>query len=986
MKTWDQKHTPTSNDRHNSVLWQLVLLRRTDVHMWFSYITLSVQTVAIVVFALAVSSSANAVNITVTSTAQSPGKTGDCTLGEAIRAANTDARVDACPAGSGADIITLPTGTYALDRADNNADGPNGLPSITSNITINGPGAATTDIETSVDPDNELRIFHIASTGTLTLNGLTISDSVLVDFDGGGIFNRGTLNITNSRIVGIENAVIGGGIFNSGGTVNVTNSVIRNTRAGAGGGIFNADGTIKITNSTIGPAIFAYGAGGAGVFNSGGTMDIIDSTIFNNEAEGGRGGGIFNERNGTVNIANSTISNTASDRGGGIFNDIGTISITNTTIANNNSVSLENVGAGIFNTNGTVSLLNSILADNTDGDGESSDCSGSVTSLGNNLIGDTAGCTITPLASDITGEDAGLGNLTDSAMPGKGHFPPLPTSLAIDAGNDAFCPRIDQRGQARICACDIGAVEFQPQRILSVPANDNSVLIQRITEANMEPSYDVINLEGDTYTLNAKADDTEGLNGLPSIKSKICIRSTGTSTTTIRRDPAPNTPAFRILHIAPQGALTLERLTIRGGLAADTTDVSVTGGGILNTGALTLLDSVVRNNRALFNGGGIENSARAILTRSTVRDNVADTFGGGVNNFVSATSTGMLSLTDTTVSGNDASDGGGIENSAKAVVMRSTISGNTTDGRGGGIANAGDKTELTLLNSTISTNMASSGGGIANFGAATLTSNNVTITKNTASEGTSGFLNEMGSTVNISNTIIAQNTGSDCEGSFNTPDRPGFNLVQNTSNCTIAGARNISGVDPLLDPLGLRNNGGPTQTQLLLSNSPAIDTGNSAAPGTVSGACEPLDQRGFSRPVDGDGRDGARCDIGAVEFGMRIVNNSFPEPTRTSPIPSANTSGCPSGFVGKLSFTASFTNTSSSPLRNLVVEVKELTNGNLLQDPGGGLGGTGARLAVPRAGGFSNGVLERNESVDVPFVICLRNRDRFDFFVDVLGQ
>ena len=93
-------------------------------------------------------------------------------------------------------------------------------------------------------------------------------------------------------------------------------------------------------------------------------------------------------------------------------------------------------------------------------------CSGSVTSLGNNLIGDPTGCTITLQASDLTG-DPGLGDFTDNGTPGNGHFPLLSTSQAIDAGNDAVCPRRDQLGQRRVniprvgtSRCDIGAIEF----------------------------------------------------------------------------------------------------------------------------------------------------------------------------------------------------------------------------------------------------------------------------------------------------------------------------------------------------------------------------------------------------------------------------------------------------------------------------------------------------------------------------------------------
>jgi CSLREA domain-containing protein len=52
--------------------------------------------------------------IAVNTTTDELNSDGDCSLREAIQAANTDAAVDACPAGSGTDAITLPAGTYVL--------------------------------------------------------------------------------------------------------------------------------------------------------------------------------------------------------------------------------------------------------------------------------------------------------------------------------------------------------------------------------------------------------------------------------------------------------------------------------------------------------------------------------------------------------------------------------------------------------------------------------------------------------------------------------------------------------------------------------------------------------------------------------------------------------------------------------------------------------------------------------------------------------
>ncbi len=122
-------------------------------------------------------------------------------------------------------------------------------------------------------------------------------------------------------------------------------------------------------------------------------------------------------------------------------------------------------------------------------------------------------------------------------------------------------------------------------------------------------------------------------------------------------------------------------------------------------------------------------------------------------------------------------------------------------------------------------------------------------------------------------------------------------------------------------------------------------------------------------------------------FPSRIVNDLVTfVPLESTFSMSPATTGCPSGFVGTFSFSATLTNnTNSPPVSNLVVNITTLGNGNLLQNADGGPGGVGATLTIPRAGNFSDGVLNPGEFVDVPFSICLKNTEPFSFFVDVLG-
>jgi hypothetical protein len=281
----------------------------------------------------------------------------------------------------------------------------------------------------------------------------TIADNAARPGEGGGISSSGTLIVAHSRI-----------------TDNVAEDV---------GGI-SAGGFIVVEHSSI-VANDADGAGLGGIRN-GGTMYITASTIAGNRGQ--RGGGIQNFfSESTLIIDNSTIAENLSQVGPGGIQNEGTLTIINSTITRNTTFrpsSLLKPSAGIGNipfltpgaSVGTVILQNTILAQNTFDEPPPSgsggpDCSGPITSFGHNLIGDPTDCDITLQASDRTG-DPGLGPFTDNGRPGNGHFPLLPTSQAIDAGNDAVCPRRDQLGQRRVdipgvgtSRCDIGAIEFQ---------------------------------------------------------------------------------------------------------------------------------------------------------------------------------------------------------------------------------------------------------------------------------------------------------------------------------------------------------------------------------------------------------------------------------------------------------------------------------------------------------------------------------------------
>jgi Tol biopolymer transport system component len=119
--------------------------------------------------------------------------------------------------------------------------------------------------------------------------------------------------------------------------------------------------------------------------------------------------------------------------------------------------------------------------------------------------------------------------------------------------------------------------------------------------------------------------------------------------------------------------------------------------------------------------------------------------------------------------------------------------------------------------------------------------------------------------------------------------------------------------------------------------------------------------------------------------------NVNPEVT-LSPLPATYKStseafGCPDGFAGKFTFTALLTNkTTSAAMPGVTVRVLILSNGNLMLNPQtGATGGAGAEMTVPQTGQYADGLLSAGESVNVPFVVCLKNFQPFQFFVDVFG-
>jgi hypothetical protein len=136
---------------------------------------------------------------------------------------------------------------------------------------------------------------------------------------------------------------------------------------------------------------------------------------------------------------------------------------------------------------------------------------------------------------------------------------------------------------------------------------DVDCLIAAIKAANANGEANTIHLAAGTYTLTTVDNTTDGFNGLPSVTSALTIRG-ATATTTIIERPASapgSAPAFRLVHVTASGNLTLDRVTLRGGQAEGVGAGSRRGGGLFNQGGtVTLTQSTVAGNGAAEGGGG----------------------------------------------------------------------------------------------------------------------------------------------------------------------------------------------------------------------------------------------------------------------------------------------------------------------------------------------------------------------------------------------
>ena len=337
-----------------------------------------------------------------------------------------------------------------------------------------------------------------------------------------------------------------------------------------------------------------------------------------------------------------------------------------------------------------------------------------------------------------------------------------------------------------------------------------------------------------TYLLSILGpSEQNGLTGDVDIRAGMGIYGAGRGATIIDGDDID-----RVLEVVPTGGMTVQLadLSIVNGMGGGFT----TGAGLNANGADTVLylqRASFRNHVTSTQGGAVWTAAQTFVESCDFRTNTSSAFGGGIY----------------------------FSSSLPSEIINSLFALNT-GGNGGGIASAG---ELTIVNTTVTTNTAfANGGGVHFHGTGQLRVFSTTIADNTSGNTTGGggiFKEGASALPQIFNSVIAGNTavsnGFDC--SFDAASGT-YNHVS-TSGCFFGGTGNVFNTPLVLLPL--TNFGGVADIRGFDTGSPLLDTANPS--GCSDGNARALvnDQRGagFPRAQDGDSNGTVRCDKGAFE-------------------------------------------------------------------------------------------------------------------------
>jgi CSLREA domain-containing protein len=297
--------------------------------------------------------------------------------------------------------------------------------------TAGGPGGGMYNGNSNPIVANVIFSGNSASTGagmnnyysSPTLTNITFSGNS--SNGGGGMKNDFSNPSLNNVSFSGNSSSTGGGMLNL-----YSSPVLRdvsfsgNTASSSGGGMYNGESNPTLTNVTISENFAGYYGGGMDNHNN--SSPVLTNVTFYSNSSPQSGGGMMNVSNSNPTLTNVTFSGNSSASGGGIYNNTSSPTLRNVILWSDT----DSAGAEIYNYNSVPSVTYSIVQGGYPGIG--------------NLDADP----LLGLLQDNTG-------FTKTMALGAG-------SPAIDVGDDANCPSVDQRGVARPQGvhCDIGSFEY----------------------------------------------------------------------------------------------------------------------------------------------------------------------------------------------------------------------------------------------------------------------------------------------------------------------------------------------------------------------------------------------------------------------------------------------------------------------------------------------------------------------------------------------
>lgn len=728
------------------------------------------------------------------------GGDGDCSLRDAIKAANDN---------PGDDIVSVPLGTFSITISGDEDVNASGDFDISDNVTITGAGAASTVIRAGTSRINGIdRIFHVQSGATVVLDGVTVQygRGDVASHHGGCINNAGNLTVRNSIVDNCEVKLGGdGGLIYSTGSLVIDNATLSNGwSSDLGGGVYATSMSIQNGASFTGNEGKNHGGGiyydSTTDLNMSGDVSFI-SNITTKDQTTDNGGGIYTKGSIVHTSGTATFTSNAARRGAGVFVETSGKSVTfDALIASSNAASYEgglfqtygvtingggsisnntagNLGAAIYSLSNTVSLTGNFTFNNNDTTkDQTTDNGGAIWSRGS--VSHSGG------TIEFTNNDARKGGaiFIDNAGTVTLNAATFTTNTASYDGGaiQAYGTSITGGGSfTGNTAGNLGGAIYNKTGTVTLNGtftfSGNDVAKDQTTD-NGGAIWSDSNVTHTNGTILFEFNDARRGGGIYSNSGSVSLVSPTFDT---------NTASYL------GGAIFSKGLSITGGGTFTSNTAGDLGGAIHNgTGTVTLDGTFNFTNNKVTNdvntdyGGGIWSAGDVTHSNGSI------SMSGGVARKGGAiySNTGAVSLNDATFTSNFANyQGGAIFSNGLTITGGATFSGNYTNDTGGAIYN---KTNQLKINGNASfTNNYSlrdlntdHGGAIWSSGNIILNdiSGTTTFTSNNAWDGGAIYLSA--GTFIGNGTVFTTNDATRSGGAIYTPSTATFNGVTFTGN------------------------------------------------------------------------------------------------------------------------------------------------------------------------------------------------------------